>query len=294
MGAETASRAVFGQNSGPPTPVLTDADTTAGVLSTEFSTANETVKLIASDAQEGAHFGSVALYGDVLAVGAYRDDDLGSNAGAVYVYRRSGTVWVEEAKLTVSDGAPSEGFGIGVAMSENVIFANSRDEIPSCPEDDPICDAGSVYVFRFDGSEWVEEARLMASDPVSHSAFGSGLSAEGSRLVVGAPQTDGMATYSGAGYIFSTDGTTWTEEAKISASDGEFNDQFGRAVAIHGGILTVGASKDDDAGQDAGAIYIHRLQGGTWKLEGKITASDAAPGDRFGSGLSINSGTLVV
>ncbi len=91
-----------------------------------------------------------------------------------------------------------------------------------------------------------EVAKLLASDGAAFDQFGNSVAVDGDTAVVGAPTHEGAGNVSGSAYVFRYDGTDWTEEARLTASDGGFNDQFGHAVALDGGTAVVGASWDDD------------------------------------------------
>ena len=147
--------------------------------------ANEFDRLVASDGEEYDMFGrSVAVFGDFAMVGAPEDDDNGEDAGSVYVYRLDGTTWIEEAKLTASDGAPEDYFGMPLAMSGNVAIVGAGGD------DDNGSESGSVYVFRFNGEDWVEEAKLLPTDGPTYGPFGGPLAVAGDVALIGAYRDD--------------------------------------------------------------------------------------------------------
>jgi len=117
----------------------------------------ELAKLLASDAAAGDRFGiSVAVSGDTAVIGAYNDDHAGgTNAGSAYVFVRSGGVWTQQAKLTASDAAEYDHFGISVSVSGDtaVIGADYDDHAGGT-------NAGSAYVFVRSGGVWTEQAKL--------------------------------------------------------------------------------------------------------------------------------------
>ena len=106
----------------------------------------------------------MAIDGSVAIVSTPFEDDGGDSAGAAYVFRFDGTSWFEEAKLTASDAAASDGFGWSVAVSGEVALIGAPGDDDAC-DNEPVCESGSVYVFRFDPatSGWHEEAKLTAS-----------------------------------------------------------------------------------------------------------------------------------
>ena len=158
-------------------------------------------------------------------------------------------------------------------------------------------DVGSAYVFRYDGSVWVEEAILTASDGAVGDFFGYSTSIIDDTVVVGAPYSDVAGPYSGSAYVFVRylDGTdyTWEQEAKLTASDAAEWDYFGYSVSVSDNTVVVGAVEDDDKGVDSGSVYVFSHDG-TWVEDTKLTASDAAEGDYFGNSVSISGDTVIV
>ncbi len=130
-------------------------------------------------------------------------------------------------------------------------------------DDDAGENSGSAYVFRYDGSGWVQEAKLTASDAAANDYFGWSVIISGDTAVVGAPWDDDAGTSSGSAYVFRYDGTEWVEEAKLTASDAAALDVFGYGVAISGDTAVVGAFGDDDAFTDSGSAYVYELAADT-------------------------------
>jgi hypothetical protein len=249
----------------------------------------ESQKLLASDATARDNFGySVAVSGDTAVVGAYGDDDNGSESGSAYVFRYDGSDWVEEAKLTASDGAAVDHFGFSVAVSGDTAVVGARRD------DDSGSNSGSAYVFRYDGSDWVEEAKLTASDGAAFDWFGELVAVSGDTAVVGAFGDDDSGSNSGSAYVFRYDGSDWVEEAKLTASDGAVSDYFAFSVAVSGDTAVVGAIGDDDNWLSSGSAYVFRYDGTTWVEETKLTASDGATSHSFGISAAVSGDTAVV
>ncbi|GAJ02326.1 unnamed protein product, partial [marine sediment metagenome] len=177
-----------------------------------------------------------------------------------------------ETKLTASDGATNDEFGSSVSI-------DGDRAIIGAPGDDP---CGSAYVFQWNGTAWVEEAKLTASDGAAGDQFGCSVSINGDRAVIGAYYDDDKGDRSGSAYVFKWDGTAWVEEAKLTASDGAATDCFGGFVSISGDRAVIGARFDDDNGLSSGSAYVYRWDGAAWVEEAKLTASDGAAGDQFG------------
>ncbi|MCX5690347.1 MAG: hypothetical protein NTV94_11290, partial [Planctomycetota bacterium] len=159
----------------------------------------------------------------------------------------------------------------------------------------PTSDTGAVYVFARTATGWSQQALLLASDAAFVDTFGRAVALSRSTLVVGAPQDDTAAVSNhGSAYVFTRSGTTWTQQAKILASDGAANDQFGSAVDADGDTIVVGAPLADAvAVTDVGAAYIYTRAGTLWSEQAKLIAFDAAASDTLGSSVAISGGTIV-
>ncbi len=195
----------------------------------------------------------------------------------------------QQAKLTASDGDNNDFFGLSVAISGDTAVAGAPfDNI------DDRSDQGSVYVFTRSGTTWTEQQKLTASDGKANDRFGTSVAIDGDTVVGGAPGDGGIAN-AGAAYVFTRSGTTWTEQQKLTASDGAANDLFGASVAIDGETAVVGAPFDDTGGTiNQGAAYVFTRSGTDWTPQAKLTASDGAAGDQFGFSVSIEGETAVV
>jgi len=224
-------------------------------------------KLLASDGELFDFFGhSVSISDDVIIIGAHGES---SASGAAYVYRYNGSNWVEEAKLTASDGEASDYFGEAVSVSGGVAVIGATGDNYS---------RGSAYVFRYNGSTWVEEAKLTASDGTNGDELGKGVSLYADVAVVGAYYDD-----SGSAYVFRYNGSNWVEEDKLLASDGNYLDRFGQSVSVEGDVALIGAP-----GDNSGSAYIFRFDEVEWVEGDKLLASDGEADDEFGSDVSLS------
>jgi len=135
----------------------------------------------------------------------------------------------------------------------------------------------------------ISEAKLTAGDAAPGDFLGYSVSISGNVALVGAYGDDDGGTGSGSAYVFRYDGTTWIQEAKLTADDAAPVDQFGWSVSIFEDTALVGARLDDDAGSNSGSAYVFKYNENTstWIQEDKLTAIDAAPGDLFGVSVSI-------
>jgi len=162
---------------------------------------DEIIKLTASDAAAGDIFGSaVALSGNTAIVGAEGNDDYGSSSGSAYIFHLEGDTWIETQKLTASDAAASDLFGLDVSISgERLIVGASGND-----DDDDGLDIGSAYIFDLEGDTWIETQKLTASDAAASDQIGLSVSISGNRVLLGAHGNDDDGSGSGSAYIFST------------------------------------------------------------------------------------------
>jgi hypothetical protein len=250
---------------------------------------SEQQKLTASDGAAEDEFGfSVSISGYNAIVGADCDDDKGSDSGSAYIFKRDGTIWSQQAELLASDGDYYDYFGWSVSISGDYAIVGAEGD------DDKGTWSGSAYIFKWDGTSWVQQQKLLASDGAASDEFGVSVSVSGDYAIVGAYHDDDNGSNSGSAYIFKRDGTSWSQQAKILASDGAASDYFGLSVSISGDYAIVGAYGDDDKGSNSGSAYIFRWDGTSWSQQQKLLASDGAAGDIFGFFVSISEDFAIV
>jgi hypothetical protein len=246
-------------------------------------------KLLPSDGAAEQQFGSdCALVGDTALIGAFYDNDNGNHSGSAYVFIRTGTTWTQQQKIVPSDGVTDAQFGIAVALDNNTaLIAANRD-------DDNGIRSGSAYVYTRTGTTWTQQAKLIASDGATEERFGIDVALEGDTALIGS-ETPDNGDYSGSVYVFTRSGTTWTQQAKLLASDGAAADWFGFSIALDGDIALFAASLDDDKGAQSGSAYIFTRTGTTWTEQQKLTASDGATGDHFSeNAVSLDGDTAII
>ena len=247
-------------------------------------------KLMAPDASPASFFGnSVAIDGDRIVVGAFGDPNAGNFAGAAYVFVRAGTEWSLEAKLTGSENSFVDQFGISVAIKGDRIvcgaFGNS---------DFGQSEVGSAYVFRRIGGVWIEEQELTASDAASSARFGLSVAMNDDTVVVGADGDSESGFFSGAAYVFTFDGSSWTQQQKLRAQDAREGAEFGFHLAMDGDTLVIGAPLDDVGTHTLGAAYVFTRRSHGWLQDRKLIAKDSDAFDGFGLRVAINGDTIVV
>ena len=205
---------------------------------------SEQQKLLASDGGSLDSFGySVSVDGDTALIGAHWDNDY---QGSAYVFVRAGTTWTEQQKLISSDGVSWDYFGWSVSLSgESALIGAMFD-------DDNGTDSGSAYIYTRSGTTWVEEGKIIAFDGAGNDQFGGSVILDGDTAVVGAWADDDSGSDSGSAYVFIRTGTTWTQEDKLTASDGEMDYQFGSSVALEGNRALIGCPGYENF---IGAVY---------------------------------------
>lgn len=232
---------------------------------------------------------SVAVSGDVIIVSAHHADAPEFQSGAAHVFRYDAdtTEWEHEATLTASDGDMGDIFGWSVAIDGDVVLIGARDD-----ETDGLDQTGSAYVFRWNGRDWVEEAKLTDPNAQEEDFFGVSVSIRGDVALIGAHGNDHVWNHSGSAFVFRREGPKWSLEAELADCDDPDVGWLGFSVSLADGIAIVGAFQDNstDKGNDAGSAYIYRFDPDTsrWIEEQNITASDAAPLDWFGRSVSIS------
>lgn len=264
---------------------------------------NESAILTASDKASNNYFGysvSIDSDGTRIVVGAYGASAGGfSIAGKAYVFSRSGSNWTEETILTASDKAANYYFGFAVSIDSD----GTRIVVGSIyAKSGTVSNAGKAYVFSRSDTTWTEEASMSeAANAAAYTNYGRTvmISGDGNRIIVGASNAaPGGVSSAGRAYIYSRSGTTWTEEAVLTASNISASAYFGRGTVIttDGSRVAVGSyGASPSATSMAGAVYVFSRSGTSWTQEAILTASDKAANDNLGIGLSISSdGTRIV
>jgi hypothetical protein len=246
-------------------------------LGTSFGGTFGPQTIFSPDLEAGDIFGAaVAVDGDVMLLGAEYDDDNGTDSGSVWVYRYLKGSWKPEQKLKPSDAQKGDNFGRAVTVRGNVAVIGAHWD------DDKGSNAGSVYIFGFDGTEWVQQQKLVAPDGAPDDRFGATLALYGNRLLVGAWLDDDKGFNSGSVYSYHFNGSMWVLDQKLTASDGHAGAFFARYIGLTRNVAVIGAWHDNEKGVNAGAAYIFRYNGNEWVETQKLLPADLGPGDEFG------------
>jgi hypothetical protein len=305
-------------------------------------------------------FGSkVALSGDTLVVAAPYENSKATGidgdpsdtsmheAGAVYVFTRAGETWAQQAYIKASNTRAGLGFGASLALDGDTLVVGAPAESSNATgvggdqTGSSAAGAGAVYVFTRAGRTWTQQGYLKASNSVAGIGFGASLALQGDTLVVGAPgessgasgvdgeQHDSSALESGAAYVFTRSGATWTQASYLKASNTHPRTRapfppprgphdagppsshldaasFGASLALSGDTLAVGSpgemsratgiggDQSDTSLANAGAVYLFRRSGTTWAQEAYVKASNASAGSDFGSRVVVDGDTIAI
>lgn len=192
------------------------------------------------------------------------------------------------ATLYDPEAVSYDNYGTSVSISGDraVIGIPGNDELGA--------DCGAANVIEFVSGLWTPVATLWPSDGAADDRFGCSVAVDGNIAVIGAYLDDDRGDNSGSAYVFERIGSEWVEVAKLAAEDGSAGDLFGFSVSVSGSTVIVGAIYDDDAGTNAGAVYLFDRVGGTWIQTLKFTASDRMDGAWFGAAVTIADDVIVV
>ncbi len=245
-------------------------------------------KLLPTQAGASLFGHAVAIDGNTLVAGALVDNQLAAEAGAAYVFVRNGATWSLQQKL-LGDGLSKDRFGKSVDISGNTVVVG----VPVAGNADAAQNRnGAAHVFVRSGTTWSLQQKIGASDGAINDRFGQTVRIDGDRLIVSRYKD---ASARGAVYIYERSGGVWGSEAKLVATDGLANDEFGYFVDIQGNVAVVGARRDDiGTNADQGSVYVFNRVGlGNWTQVKKLTASDGAAGDFFGRAVALSGNTLL-
>jgi len=254
---------------------------------------NQQAKLVDIATDSSAKFGgSVAINGDTIVIGAPTDDAPQTDSGSAFVFTRTGDVWSKATQLSASGRnytLNNNRFGESVAIDSDRIYVGAIGDYSTKGTD-----SGAVYVFTLSDGIWVEEAKLHASDGAQGDNFGRSISVFNDTLVVGAPGADANRTDAGASYIFvRNDIGEWNEEAKLVASNGGYEDNFGWSVAAGADVVIVGALYASAPGSNSGSIYTYDRTGTKWAERSILAGNDTTSNDRLGTSVAISENVAV-
>ncbi|WP_138431776.1 choice-of-anchor B family protein [Fodinibius saliphilus] len=241
---------------------------------------SEQVQLKASDGFIGDNFGAtIAASDNRILIGAPEQND---ERGAAYVFEKgNGSNWKEVARIALSDTTAGGGFGNSIALQNNHAFIGAPGENE---------DMGAVYVFQKTGEgAWTQQAHITNPDTSKGVSFGSALSVDGTRLLIGAPKKQG-----GAVYVYkSNESGSWEKESTLTTDRLDKRAAFGATLGLKGNQAFFGAPRQAGG---SGAVYVFRRDNDSqeWNTDGKLVAYDSGTRYQFGSSLTFDGPNLLV
>ncbi len=264
-----------------------------GLLGVSDNLHSQCVDLVPKEQLTGAagdDFGDAMAFGlNSLVVGASSDAVGGKKTGTATVYRRVGGVWTFHETLAPFDGDGGDLYGDELVLQGDLLMVGARRHAGT----------GAVFVYRWDGSNFLFEQKLTPSDGGNQDNFGFAIDLEGEVAVVGADDNDEQGDRAGAAYVFRHNGSTWAEEAKLVAEVTPPNAlpkeatgfRFGRSVAIEGATLLVGAFQADD---NFGRAYVYEYDGAHWVETHELLPNAQGDPVEFGRSVALENGVAFV
>lgn len=279
------------------TPVATGAPTAATTATPPSFTQRQVLTAPDPDA---TYAEAVAIDGQTMAIGNRLAGGLDfaslDFSGSVDIWTQAGGTWSRQATLKASPVVRDATFGTSVAISGNTLVVgasmdHSPDQVPAWP--------GGAYVFvRAANGTWSQQAHLVSPNPTANGDFGRSVAIEGDTIVVGATHEDaGAVKVSGAAYVFTRTGATWTQQARLLAATPKYCEEFGASVAISGNRVLVGAPErgwDGIHPTPGGAVDVFVRTGTSWALEQRLRAPNGEFGDGFGCSLALVGTTMLI
>ena len=251
------------------------------------NTWTRTAKLKPSDGAADKIFGgAVSLDGDYAAISSIESLQNTMYAGSVYIFHRNGETWTQTAKITPQIGLP-ESFGASISLQgDRLLIGEYADS------DISGIMAGVAYIYQRTGTNWIETARLLPADLALWDYFGTAVTLHDNYAMIGAPFEDGHGTSSGVVYVFQENGGSWTEVAKLTASDASQNSLFGNCIDLSDNYAIIASVRSNN---EQGAAYIFEKRGDSWIETEKLIPSDGwTAGQYFGSDVSITEQYAIV
>jgi len=288
----------------------------------------------AANNDAGDKFGvSISISGDTLAVGTSAEDsnqttitngttassnNSNTDSGAVYVYKRSGTSWAQEAYIKAANSEAGDEFGYTVSLDNDTLAVGAYLEDSqvttitngtSASSDNNQNNSGAVYVYKRTGNNWAQESFIKAwNSDGSHDMFGYNVSLDNDTLAVGAYWDNST----GSVYIYKRTGSNWALEDYLRPVNLPSYKRFGTAISLDGKTLAVGAyeegstqttitngttasSTTNSDSEQSGAVYVYkRADNSTWVQEAYIKAVNNDREDHFGASVALDNDTLAV
>lgn len=224
----------------------------------------------------------VAVDGDWLLVSDPNvDTGPNENVGRVYAYEHVAGAWTHRQTLAAGTSLEFLNFGTGLDLSGTTAFIGTNLQ--------------RAFFFEHDGNAWMQEKLVASDDPSEDTNYGNQVAIDGDVAVVGTEGDDDAGNDAGAAYVYRRVCGSWVEEVKLTAAAPEAGDDFGRAVAVSGDVLLVGAYRDGHSGlDDPGSAHVFRWDGFGWQFEQLLVASDPDEDSWFGWSVALHGDVAIV
>lgn len=246
-------------------------------------------KIVVENVAPLSDFGySVAIEGNEIFIGAYRDKALGETCGTVYVFAKQNGIWKQTQKIFANDFYRGQDFGRVVSISNGILAIGTPHDAEKGFE------AGAVYIFEKENGTWVQKSKIFSNDLETENYFGNKLHIFKNRLIVSSVGKVDKDTKSGAAYVFKNENGKWVQEAKLTTEDTKSGDSFGSSVKLSENFAVVGASYGDGKERNSGTAYVFEKKNETWGFHSKLQAEDGNDNDRFGVSADIFDKTIIL
>jgi hypothetical protein len=249
-----------------------------------------------NSAQNGTELGSaLAIYGDLLVAGAFRDIKFNEinkwGQGSVRIFKRSGDRWTQWNRMNDPDGNINDYFGKSVGISATHLIAGAPNA-----QNASAASIGKAYVYEYNESTYLPPVTLTASDAQDGDNFGNAVAIDGNYAAVGAPGNDISGVLGmGRAYVFQRNGSLWPQMSIITAPDGTAYDNFGYTITVKGDLLVIASPfKKINNLSNAGKVYVYRQSGSGWGLIASLVSPIPTYNERFGFSLCLHGDKLIV
>ena len=238
--------------------------------------------------------GSITSFGSAVdislnraVVGAHLE---GKNQSVLYIFDKENNFWKQTAELPLENSSFFDQSSISAAIDNSVAVVG----LPWNDTDGNVAQ-GIVYVFE-EKNSWQQVAKLIPDDGQAEDLFGSSVAVSGNTIIIGAQHSQtNEGTSKGAAYIFTKQGDSWQQTAKLQASATKTFDSFGNAVAIDNNVAIVAAKNSDIGGEAArGSVYVYEREGDNWSLTQALIDPNGKSGDKFGNSVALDGETIVI
>jgi hypothetical protein len=248
-------------------------------------------QVLYTEDSQSKYFGhSLDLSENRIIIGDYRDSSNGSISGAAYIFDFENESWILKQKLFADEIESFDYFGYSVSVNGDKALIGARGD------DDLKSASGAAFVFELNNDVWQQKQKLLPSDGIELGLFGYSVNLISNRAYIGSPGIDSTNNYNGAVYVFDYDDISWNQTKKITATDGELNDQFGYSIATFENSLFVGSLLDDDNGINSGSVYFLKYDTFDWVEFQKLDSNTniGAMNDNFGRSVSFQGNRALI